>query len=289
MRFLVFLFIFSLQLGYSQKINIHKKLTFPNTLKENSGIALLNNDIVTFNDSGGKPELYIVSTSSGVIKRTVSITNATNEDWESITSDDRFIYIGDTGNNKGNRNDLVIYKVLINDVKTKEFVKAQKIHFHYEDQKDFSEQKHTTNFDCEAITVYKDKILLFTKNWGNFKTNVYSILKEEGDYNALKENSIPINCMLTSIDYNPTNKTFMGTGYDRDYRTYLIQIKESDFTHHTFKRIDLFKEIGIANQVEAIVWKNSKEFYVSRERSNEKVEGKRYKRKPKLFLLSLSK
>ena len=59
-----------------------------------------------FNDSGGKNILYAFDR-SGKIKMEIEIVNAGNDDWESITQDAKHIYIGDFGNNNGNRNNFV--------------------------------------------------------------------------------------------------------------------------------------------------------------------------------------
>ena len=38
------------------------------------------------------------------------MSNIKNTDWEEISQDKDFIYIGDIGNNSGNRDDLKIYR-----------------------------------------------------------------------------------------------------------------------------------------------------------------------------------
>ena len=80
-------------------------------IKETSGLVNLNGEIWTHNDSGDDPILYQINASNGNIIRTVEIANATNEDWEDITADENFVYIGDVGNNYGDRTDLRIYKI----------------------------------------------------------------------------------------------------------------------------------------------------------------------------------
>src|SRR5690606_14700262 len=77
-------------------------------LDETSGLLFYNNTFITHTDSGGKAELYEVNPTTGAITRTVEITNATNGDWEDIAQDSTHIYIGDIGNNSGDRTDLKI-------------------------------------------------------------------------------------------------------------------------------------------------------------------------------------
>ncbi len=88
----------------------------PDKVDETSGLIYLNGYVWTFNDSGGEPEIYKIDNESGKIIQTVRITNGENFDWEDITRDESFIYIGDFGNNWGTRKDLKIYKIAINDI-----------------------------------------------------------------------------------------------------------------------------------------------------------------------------
>lgn len=286
----VLVFILFTQVACTQSIAVKKKIDLPNKIRETSGIVYLKErkEIITFNDSGGKPELYVLNAKSGKLKRTVKVKNAKNRDWESITSDDTYIYVGDTGNNFGNRTNLVVYKIKIKHLKKKE-VKAHKIHFKYQDQKDFGNNRHATNFDCEAITIYNNQLCLFTKNWEDFKTNMYVMPTEKGNHVAVKKHSFAIGCMLTSIAYSFENNLFIGTAYDRNYKSYLIKIQEDQLTSQAFQKISLFDDLGYANQIEAIAWKKKNKVYVTREASMVTVNGKKYDHKQKLIEISLGK
>ena len=88
------------------------KYLLPDEVDENSGLAYLNGKLWTINDSGGLPVLYALDTTNGQIVQRIAIANAVNIDWESLADDDQYIYIGDFGNNSGNRDDLSIYRVL---------------------------------------------------------------------------------------------------------------------------------------------------------------------------------
>ena len=102
-----------------EDLNSSNKLTvitlLDDLVNENSGLIFLNNNLITFNDSGGNNSLYEIDIVNGEVIRTVDIINATNYDWEDITTDFTLIYIGDFGNNYGNRQDLLIYKISISD------------------------------------------------------------------------------------------------------------------------------------------------------------------------------
>ena len=102
------IFLFSL-LSSSAQIALDLTNLQSPTLDESSGLLFYNNKIITHTDSGGKAELYEIDATMGKVTRTVNITNAENVDWEDIGQDGTHIYIGDIGNNSGNRTNLKIY------------------------------------------------------------------------------------------------------------------------------------------------------------------------------------
>lgn len=146
---------------FSQASNFSTKFNLPSDVQENSGLLFINNKIVTHNDSGGEAKLYEIDNVSGLITRTIPITNATNVDWEDITEDDTHIYIGNIWNNNGTRTDLTIYKVLKSDYLNSNSVTAEIITFSYEDQSDFTSKPNNNNFDAEAISIYQNNIVIF--------------------------------------------------------------------------------------------------------------------------------
>ncbi|SHH56254.1 hypothetical protein [Wenyingzhuangia marina] len=288
MKFSVIIIFFFSQLLLSQSIKIEEKIKLSKAISETSGIIYIEDqkEILTFNDSGGKSELYVLKASSGKIKRIIEVKNASNVDWESITQDKDFIYIGDTGNNYGNRKNLVIYKVAKHDIKKHNKVEAEKIYYSYENQKTFVKENHNSNFDCEAITIYKNQLYLFTKNWKDNQTNIYVLPTKPGVYQAHKTRFLSINCLLTSIAYNSSTDSFIGTAYDKNYQSYILKVKNFK-TVPQISKISLTATLGYSNQTEAIAWKNNHQIYVTREASEKTLNGKHYKRKQKLFLITL--
>ena len=287
MRYVTYLLLLCIEVVSAQSYRIDRKVSLSNKIRETSGIIYLDNEIVTFNDSGGKPELYTVNPYTGRTNRTIWVKNAQNIDWECITQDRDYIYVGDTGNNNGNRTDLVVYKIPKKDFYRKNTVTALKIYYSYEDQYIFEKQKHTTNFDCEAMTIYQNQLFLFTKNWGDYQTKVYKLATRPGRYKAIKIHSLDIGCMLTAIAYSPQNNIFIATGYDKDYRSYLLKIKNFYLNNEKIEKIDLTPALNYANQIEGIAWKNKYEIYITREYLKQKVNRKKYRNKQKLFLFTL--
>ena len=180
---------------------------------ETSGLLRLGNELWTHNDSGDDALLYQVDLSDGDIIRTVEVVNAENVDWEDITHDDNYIYIGDIGNNDGSRTDLKIYRVARSDLAVNDEVSAEEITFYYSDQTSFEPNYHNTNFDCEALVHYQNNLYLFTKNWLDFKTNCYVLPKTIGSHEAVYQSSFDVSCLVSGATLVPSSGTLALIGY----------------------------------------------------------------------------
>lgn len=137
--------------------------TLPATVRESSGLLLWNGLLWTHNDSGGSPDLYALDPDGAtVVQRVVRVRNASNVDWEDITHDGEYGYIGDFGNNNGNRTDLKVYRFLLEELEG-DTVNAEAIMFSYPDQSDFTPRPQNNNFDAEAMIVLDDSLYIFLK------------------------------------------------------------------------------------------------------------------------------
>lgn len=181
-------------------------MPLPEELKECSGLIDLGDNIfVGLNDSGNKPELFRFSADPKSMVRSYDIQAASNQDWEELASDDYFLYIGDMGNNSGQRKNLVIYKVPRQDLFSGQSLTIEKIHFSYGDQKKFK-ASNDHNFDCEAMISLGDSLYLFTKNRGNGQTNVYPCPKTPGTYVLHKTDSFDAEGLVTGAAYYAEGK-----------------------------------------------------------------------------------
>ena len=115
-------------------------------------------------------------------------------------ADDEFVYIGDTGNNGGTRQNLMIYKVRKDDVMNKAEVIPEIISFRYAGQTKFNDSNRH-NFDCEAFISKGDSLYLFSKNRGDFRTDVYALSKVPGDYVITASESFDTDGLVTGADY----------------------------------------------------------------------------------------
>src|SRR5687767_3235735 len=133
--FALFLLCSAITLNAQPLMNIAVIAPLPDTNKESSGLERTGvNCFWSHNDSGGEPELYNFD-STGTLLRILRITNATNVDWEEITTDTAGnMYIGDFGNNNCDRANLVIYKISNPDSIPGNSATAEAIRFTYPDQ-----------------------------------------------------------------------------------------------------------------------------------------------------------
>lgn len=235
-------------------------------LNESSGLLWLNNKVITHNDSGNEPALYELDTLTGLITRKITVGNASNQDWEDLTADANFIYIADFGNNVGNRTDLKIYRVSQNDYwnTLNDTIFADTIRFNYADQLDFSNQAYATNFDCEAISVIGDSLYLFTKNWLNHETNIYVLPILPGDYSAMRRDSLPVQGLITSADFNVHSNRLVLCGNGSS--PFVLEVEwEPSVAISAMDRVRYDIVVPNSIQVEAIVSISPNNYYLTSE------------------------
>lgn len=139
----------------------------PKKIKEISGMVYMPQTklIWALEDSGNKNVLLGLDANSGVIKKTCTIANATNVDWEELTKDAQGnVYIGDFGNNRNTRRDLCIYKIGASQLDASSAKADYKISFSFPEQKEFPPKNTERLFDTEAFIELQGYFYLFTKN-----------------------------------------------------------------------------------------------------------------------------
>ncbi|WP_424508412.1 hypothetical protein, partial [Robiginitalea sp.] len=192
-------------------------------IDESSGLLLLENRLVTLNDSGNAPVLYEMDTTSLEVVRKVTITNSENIDWEALSADATYIYIGDFGNNLGKRKDLRILRVPIAEYWTRDAIEAEVISFFYEDQVDFS-GKGNSDWDAEALIAGPDSLWVFTKQWQKKGTTVYSLPKTPGKHKARKGTSFNVRGLVTDAALDPRGGSWYLLGYTGELQPFLLQV-----------------------------------------------------------------
>jgi len=244
-------------------------LEYPSELNENSGMTEFDGVLWNINDGGNSAVMYGYDVEKNAIKQKVVIKGATNIDWEDITRDEQHIYIGDFGNNLGDRRDLKIYIInkadLAEDVDT---VSASgEIAFAWEDQTDFTPEENYTSWDCEAFVVMDDSLLLFTKNWKTNKTSLYTVPNIPGSYKAKFRKQYDVSGLVTSSVYREDTHELLLLGY-HNYVPFIVIAPDFDLAgmsfagSHKTEFADLF-----GTQSEGITYDSSGSVFVSCESS----------------------
>jgi hypothetical protein len=203
---------------------------------ESSGLVFTDGMMWSHNDSGNSSNLFKVDTANGTVLQTVAITNYPNIDWEDITADHNYIYIGDFGNNNGTRTDLKVLKInksqFLTSTLTVVSATAEAINFSYSDQTSFIAGS-IHNFDCEALLSMGNSLYLFTKDRGDFQTRVYKLSKTPGTYTLIPYTSFNVNGLITGADYNTQTNEVVLIGYMNFHKNSFIYFL-NDFTGDLF-------------------------------------------------------
>ena len=241
-------------------------------VNETSGLELINGNFITLNDSGDDPTLYTFDKEGKNLSVSL-IKGAQNRDWESLASDEKYIYIGDIGNNKGNRKDLKIYLIDF------DFKLIDSISFNYNNQLKFKKKKKN-RFDAEALVSIKDSLMIFSKNRKDLTTEVYSLPKTPGFYSVDPKYSFKVDALITGADYDSKLDLLALAGYNYSIKKhYLFLFKNFSYIKTNDTIFQKFS-IPITNaQIEAIKIINDKNFWLTSE-----DEGGGY---PKLIKLKL--
>ena len=219
----------------------------PKKINETSGLEYLNGNFITHNDSGGKERLYEFSKNGKIISEHYINDCGKNNDWEDITADSDNIYIANTGNNFGNRNNL---DILIVDKKNNFNCKG-KIKIKYKNQTNFVKRSRHP-YDSEGIISIDNNLVLFSKNRSSLTTELYIIPKKSGNYTIESKAFYNAKALITGADYNKENNLVALVGYSFQGEQFIYTINNffiDDLVEAEFKRFKLPIEKA---QIEAI-------------------------------------
>ena len=266
--FILSLIIFSCSSGQEKEdfenAIILETIVLPKIINETSGLEILNNQFITHNDSGGEPSLYFFSQNGEIINSITleeeSFWEIYNNDWEDITADEDYIYIADTGNNFGNRDNLNIIKV-----KTTDFSIDSKIDISYKDQQTFLPRpKH--KYDAEALFLIEDKIAVLSKDRDNLFTDLYLIDKQSNSKQVLEsKTTYNVNSLITGGDYNKDMSLLALVSYNSKGSQFLILFEDFNLETLTEKKFRKFKIPLERAQIEAIKIIDDKTFWITSE------------------------
>lgn len=259
----------------------------PASLAESSGLVFHDGALWSINDGGNAAILYKMDSAAPYsILQTFVLENTTNIDWEALTQSDTHFFIGDFGNNVGDRKDLKILKIAKSDLNQKSsypqadtIKNVETIAFEYPDQIYHKFTPNNTNFDCEAFIHYGDSLYLFTKNWKDNHTKVYSLPTEAGKYKAQFKQKHNIGFTLTDISIDKKHNNLILIGYHGRYGNvfaYTVTgFKGTDFFSGKTQKFDL-PHLSYMSQIEGVTFFNGYSGWISSEtysRRTFKIEG----------------
>lgn len=272
-RFLIpLVFLFSCSSLFAQFSEPNLITNIDNQTEETSGLVFHNNELWTHNDSGGDAKLYSIDTITGNVIRTVSINGAENNDWEDICKDGLYLYIGDFGNNSGQRDDLLIYRISLSELEDIEntAVNADQISFAYNPEIYSTKPSHrnNTNFDCEAMIAFEDSLYLFSKNWVDNQCYLYALPKTPGNYTITPKDTINTNGLVCGADYDEESNTIVMIGYQYGIPAPSLIFILSDFYGDNFFSGTLSRmELSLNGcQTEGVIFRKPEEIWFSNEK-----------------------
>lgn len=248
-----------------------KIVTFPATCNEASSLLYTDGKIFINNDSGNTPAIFQIDSTTGNVIKTTTISNYVNEDWEDLAADSQHVYIGDFGNNDGERTNLKILKVkksaLYNPDSTS--IKAVAIKFKYPDQTSFAPSS-THNFDCESFFYHKGLLHLFSKNRGNKKTKHYTVDPNlTTNQTAVLKDSLNVNGLITGATVRADGKVACLLGYDQSNFTVfswlLFGFDSTDYFGGNRRRLELPGGLSWT-QAEGIGFRDEHRLWISNEK-----------------------
>ncbi|UOR04513.1 T9SS type A sorting domain-containing protein [Hymenobacter aerilatus] len=246
------------------------RATLPAEVNETSGLVYTNQQLWTLNDSGNEPVLYRLDAATGAVQQRVRISNFPNVDWEDLIADDRYLYIGDFGNNAGNRRDLRVLRVPKAAIGTASevTVAAEAIAFSYPQQTNFQPVVNQHNFDAEAFFVANDSLHIFTKNWADQQTSYYTVPAAPGTYAARYRATFNVNGLVTGAALNTAGTEAALLGYTTTGAAFvwlLFDFPAGHVLQGNKRRLELPSAL-LVGQVEALTFTGRYSVLVSNER-----------------------
>jgi hypothetical protein len=228
----------------------------PSNLTEISATETIPNSnlIWAIEDAGNKNTIYGLNTQGKIIKD-IDVSNASNIDWEDLTSDNKGnLYIGDFGNNSKNRDDFTIYKIAHLDI-DKSSVTAKKINFLL--------PKDMKSEDFEAFFLLEGYFYIFSKE--NKTSKLIKVPNQIGKHTAEVLTDFNLegkHHKITSADVSDDGKTIVLLNHDKLWK--ITNFKGENFFKGTIKEL----KFDHNSQKEGICFKTNSAVYITDERNN---------------------
>jgi hypothetical protein len=255
----------------SQNKDYAVKALLPKQLKEISGIVSAGNEIFAISD---KPHpVFFKLSDKGDLLQEITLKNATVSDVEAITADDKYVYIGDVGDNEGDRQTRSIIKVLKANIGSGPNVEVsgEVINFIFSDEV-MTDKKKLNDYDCESLLSYNDSLYLFTKRRTDDRSELFVLPKTSGTHVARSVAIFETHGLITDAAINSSNNEVALTGYEKGHTSPFIiffkNFKSNNFFSGTAERIELGnKKTGW--QIEGVTYKGDNMVYFSCEETKD--------------------
>lgn len=222
---------------------------------ETSGLACVNHQLWTLNDSGNAAEIYQLS-ERGDVKARVPLA-LKNIDWEAITAHGNTVFIGDIGNNSGQRDELFLHRFSLQGTQVQHL---QSFTIKYPNKPATALSPYAHDFDAEALVALDGQhLLLFSKSWASGISHVYKISlgPAQGSTMQWVADIEGLPGLITDATRIAGSEDFQVVGY-MNYRSNLLQFmfnqEFSAFTARISKDFKVIESHPLAHQgqVEAV-------------------------------------
>ncbi|NMH28167.1 T9SS C-terminal target domain-containing protein [Flavobacterium silvaticum] len=211
-------------------------------IPEASGLVFWNDQLWTHNDGGHPATLFALDPNTASVVKEYKLPGIRNRDFEELTQDSTYFYLGDIGNNLGDTDTLHIYRIDKKSLIDSSKPNIEKLTFVWpETTNDGIKQK--INFNCEAMVIINDLIYLFTKEHKTrCETKIFSIPKRPGKYTAKYIRTLKTKILVTGAYYSNDPNTLTLLGYSLTLRPFLLvfsNFKDTDFFSGDAKKIKI--------------------------------------------------
>ena len=229
---------------------------FDQALENSSGLVYLDGKYVTINNTPGDNYLYEVNPESGVVDRSVLISQSVNIDWSSLMTDGQYIYIFDIGND-GTREVLKVYYISVNDFLTQSVVQPNQIKFRYPEL-----NEHNLEFDANAAVILNGDFYIFTEADENGLTKVYTMPSQPGTYEAEFACELKIDLSVTAATVNDQNEAVL-MGTTSEFEPSIIRATLSNDIFTVTEQLTLTVPEGYSSVVDGVSADDDKGYVVS--------------------------
>lgn len=275
MRFLHLSILFLAGMSCGGRSDKKSELDFKAEMKkplfEISSLQADGNDLWAITDKPRAVAYKIDKT--GKVLQEVTVSGVQAIDVEAVTSDKDFIYIGDVGDNDGDRGDRQIIKFRKTDVTPGRDleVKGEVITFRFSDEQ-MVDKKKKNNYDCESLMAFGDSLYLFTKRREDHQSELFSIPKTAGNFVARSIGLFDTKGLVTDAAVNPAGNEVALCGYNKGHKYPFILLfknfKGDNFFTGQTERIELADK-DWDWQIESITYTNNNEVLFACEQTQE--------------------